>query len=43
MEELSQQREVDQEFEPKATQEEVDGLLRMWHKAVERALDWAEK
>ena len=43
MEELIKQREVDQEFEPKAKQEDVDGLLRMWHKAVERALDWAEK
>ena len=43
MEDLAKQREVDQEFEPKAKQEEVDGLLRMWHKAVERALDWAEK
>lgn len=43
MDELMKQREVDQVFEPKATQEEVDALLRMWHKAVERALDWAEK
>lgn len=43
MEDLAKQREVDQEFEPKAKQEEVDGLLRMWHKAVERTLDWAEK
>lgn len=43
MEDLAKQREVDQEFEPKVKQEEVDGLLRMWHKAVERALDWAEK
>lgn len=43
MDEIAKQREVDKVFEPKAGQEEVDGLLKMWHKAVERALDWEEK
>lgn len=43
MEELSQQWSVDKVFEPSAGEESVERLLNMWHKAVNRALDWEEK
>lgn len=43
VDELSQQRQVDKIFEPLADNRSVDCLLKMWHKAVSRALDWEEK
>lgn len=41
-EELRKQWDINKEFSPVATEEEVDKLLHMWHKAVERARNWEE-
>lgn len=42
LDELRQQWSVDRVFEPIDEKEHVDYLLRMWHKAVERAMTWEE-
>ena len=41
-EELRKQWNINKEFSPVATEEEVDKLLHMWHKAIERARNWEE-
>ena len=41
-EELRKQWNINKEFSPLATEEEVDKLLHMWHKAIERARNWEE-
>lgn len=43
VDELSHQRQVDKVFEPVADEDSVNYLLKMWHKAVSRSLDWEEK
>lgn len=42
LDELQQQWSVDKIFEPQEDEERVKYLLKMWHKAVDRALAWEE-
>lgn len=41
-EELQEQWSIDRVFEPQDTEEHVERLLHMWHKAVERVRNWEE-
>jgi glycerol kinase len=43
MEDLNKTREVEREFEPKLAAEEINTLLKQWHKAVERSKQWIDK
>lgn len=42
MQDLTQVRDIDQEFLPERGQAEIDRLLKRWHKAVDRSRDWLE-
>ena len=42
MSDLTKVREVEREFEPKIDQETIVGLLKQWHKAVERSKQWVQ-
>ncbi len=42
LEELKEQQTLDRTFEPKMPDDERERLLRHWHKAVSRSLDWIE-
>jgi glycerol kinase len=42
MSDLTKVRAVEREFEPKIDQETIVGLLKQWHKAVERSKQWVE-
>lgn len=42
LEELSASGEPDRIFEPQQTAEQVESVTRQWHRAVERAKNWAE-
>jgi len=42
MQDLTQVREVEREFEPKLEVAKIEALLKQWHKAVERSKQWVE-
>lgn len=42
LDELAHQWNIDKEFVPANNDEQVGHLLKMWHKAVNRALNWEE-
>jgi len=42
MDDLSQVREVEKEFEPALDADKVARLLKRWHKAVDRSREWVD-
>ncbi len=42
MQDLTQVREIEREFEPKLEVAKIQALLKQWHKAVERSKQWVE-
>ena len=43
MADLIKVREIDREFAPKLNADEINALLKQWHKAVERSKEWIDK
>lgn len=42
MQDLTKVRDIDRQFEPKIDPQEIAGLLKQWHKAVERSKQWVD-